>query len=103
MTAIADGSLVVVNGSVGRVVRADRFGGADGYMVSLEPEFGDGYLPHFVYDTSVRLLDPDEDLCLTWPPECGRIHSRHPSVRHVWAKLQAEQRGVACPVCGEAP
>lgn len=74
---IAANSLVITGGRLGRVLRADRAGGADGWLVTIQqPEPGDGYLPHWTPASALSVAVVGQTVC-PWPRRlcpCGLAH-----------------------------
>ena len=70
------GTLVIVNGRLGRVVKPARLGAAAGYSVTTAVEGHEGTAPHFVEAYAVRVARVGGNVCPTprggcW---CGLVH-----------------------------
>jgi hypothetical protein len=77
-TLIPDGTVVVISRNLGRVIRARRYGGADGYDVSapIRSPRDEGHAPHFAPDWCTVPAVLGETVCRTpwgkcW---CGLLH-----------------------------
>lgn len=69
--------LVIVSGGLGRVVRAERSGGADGWLVTRQRlELGDGWLPHWTPDWALKPAVIGGTVCerARWSCPCGLVH-----------------------------
>lgn len=79
-TVLAPGALVVINGRLGRIVKATRRGPVDGYSVSTAVESREGTAPHFAQAHLVQPAVLGVNVCRRPRGECwcGLVHIDRP-------------------------